>query len=510
MRSTFSGFEASKSALFTSQKSLDIVGNNLANITTEGYTRQRADQDSVTIAGHQGRLKQTQVNVCAMGTTLNGVSQLRDKRLDAAFRTEYSETGYFNQNSTMLKEMENVLQELDQGKDGNGYGLSYYVKQMYTALESMTNNANGATSANVFANAVSNITMSLNKMSESLTESASHYKTDLKTNVTEVNTMLSKVANLNKSIRECIVGGGYTEQYGPNELQDQRNLLLDQLAAFGEISVQDQSDGTVTVKMNGHTAVEGTECDRINVQDNTNGTLQLFWKTNAANAASGQGSLKATVDVLNGRGTNAISSTESTENGYLYYQDKLNSFASELAEVLNHTIPNEVDPEGKVISYRKLVGQNQLDADGNYRVHPDMLVTADKVSISDALLQDSSYVIYDKQSTDNSYILQLIDKLSIQDRTFSTGTETFSGTFQEYVANYTSTLGSDTSYYTTRYEASYSMVSEYLENRESVSGVSETEETVNMMTFNKAFQAAARMMTVMDDMLDVIINQMAV
>ena len=41
IRPTFTGFETAKSAVFTSQKSLDIVGNNLANVNTEGYTRQR-------------------------------------------------------------------------------------------------------------------------------------------------------------------------------------------------------------------------------------------------------------------------------------------------------------------------------------------------------------------------------------------------------------------------------------------------------------------------------------
>ncbi len=510
MRSTFAGFEASKAALFTSQKSLDITGHNLSNITTEGYTRQRADQDSVSIAGNPTRLMPTQVDASAMGTKINGVSQLRDERLDAAFRTEYATTGYYSQTSTMLGDIESILQELDEGTAENGYNLSHYIKEMYNALEEFSHNASSPAQAGIFSNSIMNVTTALNEMSEDLTECAEQYKEELYTNVGRVNTILAGIAEYNYSIRDCIVGGSYSEQYGPNELQDKRNLLLDELAGFGELKVQAESDGTVTVTLNGQTCVEGDVCDRINYQDNSNGTVSLYWKTNGQDATLGIGTLKAVTDILNGRGKNAYSATESTEEGFLYYQDKLDVFAEQLANVLNNTIPATFNEDGTPATYRKLVGELQTNDDGTFTVYPDMLVTADHISVTDAVLENPGYVIYDKESTDNTYILEMIDKLTNQKIAFSTGTETFTGTFAEYVTDYTSTLGSDVAYAETRYQASYTSLSEILDNRDSVSGVSETEETVNMMTFNKAFQAAARMMTVMDDMLDVIINQMAV
>lgn len=510
MRSTFAGFDASKSALFATQKALDIVGNNLSNISTEGYTRQRADQVSVTLAGYQTRYKESQVNAAGMGTEVKGIAQLRDERLDTAFRKEFAQTGYFSQSSSMLGEIEGALQELDVGKDGNGYGLSYHIKSMYTALENLSNNAGSATDANVFASSVSQIATLLNESAKTLTDTANQYKSELQTNVTDVNSMLQEVANLNKSIRNCLVGAGYTEQYGPNELKDHRNLLLDQLSAYGGLTVEDQPDGTVTVSMNGHTCVKGTEHDQVNYQENTNGTVQLNWKSDGEDAASGVGSFKATTDILNGRGLNALSNTESNACGFLFYQDKLDTFAQTLTDVLNNTIPASFDQNGKVTAYRKLVGESLPDDEGKYQVFSDMRVTADNIAVTDALFSDPSYVVYDKESTDNSYVLQLIDKLANQEHNFASGTENFHGTFQQFVADYTGTLGGDVSYAQNRYEASYSIVSETLENRDSVSGVNETEETVSMMMYNKAFQAAARMMTTMDDMLDVIINRMAV
>ncbi|MGN1482007.1 flagellar hook-associated protein FlgK [Porcipelethomonas sp.] len=509
MRPTFLGFEAAKTGVFASQKALDIVGHNLSNINTEGYTRQRVDQVSQSVAGYNNRLKPDLASLSGMGTYVEGVSQLRDERLDNAYRNEYVNAGFYSQQSTMLTDIESIMQELEVGTDGNGYGLSYAVKSLYTALEDFSYNADSETDANVFANAVSNVTQTLNRLSENLTKSANQYKEELQIKADEVNTMLSDIADLNASIRRSIASNNYTDQYGPNELKDQRNLLLDKLSYYGALRVEEQNDGTITVEMNGHKCVWDTEYDTINYQENNNNTVQLNWKSDGSNAAKDNGAFKATVDILNGRGIGVTSSTESTVNGYLYYQDKLDAFADRLTAVLNNSFPETYDENGNVLTYKKLVGETVETEDG-YEVYPDMLVSAKNISITKALSDDSSYLLNEDRSTNNTHLLELINKLSSDDQTFTSASDKFVGTFQEFVADYTGTLGSDNSYAEGRYQASMTMINEIQDNRDSISGVSESEETVNMMTYNRSFQAAARMMTVMDDLLDVIINKMAV
>ncbi len=509
MRPTFLGFEAAKTGVFTSQKALDIVGNNLSNMHTEGYTRQRVDQVSVSVAGYPKRLKQNIVDLAGMGTNINGVAQLRNERLDTAFREEYANTGYYNQQSTMLTDIESILSELDVGDDGNGHGLSFAVKEMYAALEDFSYNASSEADANVFSNAISNVTHTLNKLYTNLEKTSNQYKTDLSISVDDANTMLKDIADLNVSIRRSIVSNSYTEQYGPNELKDQRNLLLDKLSAYGKVEVQDENDGTVTVKLNGHTCVWDKEYDAINYRENTNGTVQLNWKTDGENAAKDAGIFRAATEIINGRGIGATSSTESTVNGFLFYEDKLDAFAQRLTYVLNNTFPDKKDADGNVLSYKKLVGET-VATDGGFEVYPDVLTSAKNISITDELMNDSSYLINEDNSTDNTSLLELINKLTHDDQTFSTSSDKFTGTFQEFIADYMGTLGSDNTYADGRYDASMKMVSEIQDNRDSVSGVSESEEVVNMMTYNRAFQAASRMMTVMDSLLDVIINRMAV
>jgi flagellar hook-associated protein 1 FlgK len=162
-----------------------------------------------------------------------------------------------------------------------------------------------------------------------------------------------------------------------------------------------------------------------------------------------------------------------------------------------------------VLTYRKLVG-GTIETSNGFEVKPNILVNAANISITDELANDSSCLLMEDESIDNTHLLELINKLSKDEHTFTSASDSFTGTLQEFVADYTGTLGSDNSYLKGRYKTSQALITEIQNGRDSVSGVSESEETVNMMTYNRSFQAAARMMTVMDELLDVIINRMAI
>ena len=109
MRPTFLGFEAAKTGVFASQKALDIVGHNLSNINTEGYTRQRVDQVAQYVNASGARLKPDMVSLAGMGTYIEGVAQLRNERLDTAYRQENTNAGFYNQQSQMFSDIESII-----------------------------------------------------------------------------------------------------------------------------------------------------------------------------------------------------------------------------------------------------------------------------------------------------------------------------------------------------------------------------------------------------------------
>lgn len=506
MRPTFLGFEASKTALYASQKALDITGHNLSNISTQGYTRQRADQVSVSAGSYNSRYSLNMAVYGGMGTNINGIEQIRDTRLDQAFRNEYCNTGYYDQKSAMLGDIESVLQELDLGADGNGYGLRSSIENLYKSLEDFSYNASSESHANIVATSFASTAKLLNHMYIGLENSAQEFKTDLKDSVGEANVIFSKIADLNVSIRNSMVANNYNEQFGPNELLDQRNLLLDNLSVFGEVRVKETSGGMISVTLGGHTVVNGAESERINYLENKNGTVSMKWKSNGEDVNCDSGSFKASVEILNGRGLGQRNSYESKEKGYLFYMDKLNSFSNMLADVANTTIPSTVDASGNISSYKKILGADT----GKGVTSTTLPITAKNITISEELAKDSSYLIYDKKSNDNTHILSMLEQLMSDKHQFESAGDRFNGTFEDFVADYCGTLGTDVNYNVARLESSLNITNEIINTRDSVSGVSETEETVNMLTYNRAFQAASRMMTTMDDLLDVIINKMAI
>ena len=504
MRPTFLGFEASKSALYASQKALDITGNNLANISSEGYTRQRVDQVSVNYIKNSSRgYVNNRVSLAGEGTNVIGIGQTRDKQLDNAYRKQCGEIGGFSRKSQMLTDLEDVLQEFDLGDTGNGYGLRNAVSNLYNALQDFSSDAGSAIYASTAADAFDQISKTIRTMYTGLEETEDKYKEILQDDVFDVNDYFSKIASLNKEIKDAVSSYDYTEQYGPNELLDQRNQLIDKLSAYGDVSVVNNSDGTVDIKFGGRYAVKGNTFDTINYKENLDGTVSVTWKSDSEPVSAGNGIIDSTVGILNGRGVNIKNSTESTEKGVLYYKDKLDAFATRLVAVCNNTIPDEVDEQGNVVSYKKLFGAEMPDG----KVYNDMHVIAKNIWVSDELHNDINYLLNDNGSNiNNSYILNLTAKLSNTKFDF----DGYYGTFEDFVNGYNTTLSGDLSYVNNCYDAAVSAGNIVDKSRESVMGVSETEETTNMLTYNRAFQAASRMMTVMDDLLDVIINQMAV
>ncbi len=510
VRPTFMGFEASKSAIFASQKALDIVGQNLANMSTEGYTRQRTDQVSVANYAYRSRVGDTSYNHIGMGTNVEGISQTRDERMDTAFRNSYSDTSYYSKSNDMFSELETIISEIDIGTDGDGYGLSWGLKTMYTSLEALSNNTNIAANSALFSDAVKNMTTLLNRTSQQLEEANNSYKDQLATEVKDCNLIMEDIATLNKQIKDVMSGAGYTEQYGPNELIDKRNMLLDELSSFGKVEVKNQSDGTVDVKLNNHLCIKGKDIDRIVFQENRDNTVSLLWKSNGCGMDKQNGILKASVEIINGRGLNSEGVSGSDVRGFKYYQDQLDSFAVQLAEILNNTVPDpDYTPGSKEhpYPYKKLVGDSELDENGNEQVYVNRKVNAANITISNEFFSDPSYILPDKDSSDNAYFLDMIGKLMDEKHTFTNGVEKFEGTLQNFIVDYSAKIGSDVSFTLSKYESCERYSDELQNNRENITGVSESEETVAMITHNRAFQAAAKMMTTMDELLDVIINQ---
>lgn len=507
MRPSFLGLEAAKSAIFTNQKALDIVGNNLANVNTNGYTRQRVDTSSIASTAFRTRTAAGRVDLTGQGVEALGVSQTRDSFLDKRFRDEYSKTSYHSQAAGILGEIQSALGD---GSDLTAdSGLLGAIQQLYASLNDYAGDPTMDTQANLVLSAFRNVTQVLQQMDSKLTGVAQQQIYDLGVNADRVNDIAAQVANLNQQIvgDAAATSSLDNEHYRANELLDQRNLLLDELAGYGDISVKQKADGSVDVDLAGHSLVSGGDFNKVYLTQNEDETVSLKWRGSGENLRLSGGSMQAALDYLNGRGSNVQSPNETSKQGVLYYRDRLNLFANQLAKAANNTIP-ELGADGKpqVDGNGNTVYKTLLTAGGSD--NPKTQVSAGNISISEQWTTGGAgYFIYNKQENAPQYAQQLVTALTGQDSTFVSYGEQFTGTFEEYVTDFITKLGADQAFETGRRDASAEVADDFLNRRDEISGVSKDEETTNMLMYQKSYEAAARMMTTMDELLDVLINR---
>ena len=508
MRPTFMGFEAAKSALFTNQKSLDIVGNNLANINTAGYTRQRVERGAVSFSAYTSRVSSSKIGLAGQGVEALGVSQLRDAFLDKCFRDEYAKASYHSQAVNILSSIQSAL------TDGNDItsesGIQGAIEQLFSSLNQFINEPTLDSSANIVMSAFKNICQVLNQLDEKLQVVANQQIEDLKASVSRVNEITAAIAHLNEVISKDAALLSENGHFKPNDLLDERNLLLDELAAYGDIKVTELPDGTINVDFGDHRVVSGNKADALAVSVTDDQLVGVYWKTSGDNVVLTGGSILADLHFINGLGNNVQNSSESVMQGIPYYRDRLNSFAHALATLANNSVPEydpatdapKVDANGKIV-YKTLLAPSQYSGSAGGQI------TAGNISLSVEWTQNGpGYFIYNRNEAVEDYAQKLASSLVDTRFTFQLYGETFTGTFAEYNVEMLGRLGADLKFHEGRHEAFAAVADDFLDRRDEIAGVSQDEETADMIKYQKAYEAAARLMTILDEMLDVLINRM--
>lgn len=514
IRSTFMGYETAKSALNYAQKALDITGHNIANgTTTNGYTRQRVESTSAFSLSTNNRIASSNIGLAGQGTSTLGVSQTRDSYLDAAFRKQYAQACYHSEAQGILSD---IQQALGTGDDlTNTSEILGSIQGVYEAIYDFTEDCTSESQATIVYNAFQTLTNSLNSAGKKLSEARDDAISNTELVINRVNSILSNIASINDEMSKSAAYSMTRDEayFYDNELMDQKNLLLDELGGYCDIRVTQYDDGTCDVTVAGYEAVTGKECKTMYLNQNQNGTIDIKWLETGENLKTTTGSLLAGLNYINGRGKNAQDAGETPDEGYLYYQDRLNTLAAAVANVANNAIP-QLDKNGDImkdangnIVYKKLLGAKQDDG----TIASDTTFTAKNITMSqDWQNQGSGYFIYSKDDADYSYALQIATQLTKGDYKFTSFGESFTGTFEEYISDYVLNLADAIDKQGELQTTVSKIADDYQDARDEVMGVQQDEETTNMLSYNRIFQAASRVMSTMDSFLDEIINKMAV
>lgn len=515
MTSTFHGLETAKRSIFTTQTALNTTGHNISNANTVGYSRQRVNFSAARPIEAYGYSHSTAAGQLGTGVEATSITRVRDKFLDSQYYSEYKWLGNYTVQTDTLDKLETIVNE------PSDTGLQTVISNFWNSWSDLSKTPESSDGRAVLVEQTKAMMDAFNYTSKQLSDLKTDLTENAQINLDNLKSISSTIANLNGQIQR-IEGIGDDA----NDLRDQRDKLVDELSGLANIKVSDLSDG-YTITMGSMTLVAGKSAEA---------SQGLTLDDMTAAITSG--------DLDNGAIYGTIQSRDKYVQGYV---DQLNQMANTIANGdIEVTIPKgSVLPEGTVlngvtystangnreimealkVTVQGLNGLHQLgytmngeqgeplftDADGN----TDNLTAANiqlnpKIVADPTLLATSMRVTLNADGTEtvvsgnNSMAVLMSQARDTKFAFDGTDSNTISGFFRSIVGQ----LGVQ-SQEMQRLQSNQKTIVEQVDSRRmSVSGVSLDEEMSDLVKFQHAYNASARVMTVIDETLDRIINSM--
>jgi flagellar hook-associated protein 1 FlgK len=457
MAGLFQGLEIGKRALMTHQLSMQIVGHNIANVDTPGYSRQRV---------RTGTAPPTLQGLHSIGTGVNAmrIEQARDLFLNEQFRSDNRRLGEWTYKEKTMSQIELLLGE------PNDDALAGMMDNFWGAWQALARGDAGSRDAIVQnANLVTN---SLHDLSSQLIRLQDAADVEMVELTSKVNQLTSEIARLNHNIKRQELGAGPA-----NDLRDSRDYLVDQLSNIIDVRTRVTDQGDFLVYMGSLAVVDQDTSFEIGANIvNADGRVshELVWKGASFTVINLSGSLKGVMDAR--------------DEIIPRYLEKLDEIAAALVTQVNSVHRGGFGADGST-------GLNFFDPSG---------VTAQSIRVaSDIVLQPSRIASSLSGEPGDTLIAKAIADIQ--------GAKLLIGNTQSLSDYYVSMIGSlgiesqEASIRTQNYEA---LLNQIENKRMSVQGVSLDEEMANLVKYQHAYNAAARVITTMDSALDTVITRM--
>lgn len=467
--STFSGLNTAMSGLTAARLALETAGNNLANVGTAGYTRQRVELQAAGAVASTGRLSTAPRT--GEGVIFTGIARLADAQLDARVRGTTALAAQSDTRAQAMGELEGLLREPGEN------GLSVLLNDFWAGWEDVANQPGEHSPAAVLLERAKAVAGRITQTAGEISEQWSAQRRSLETMVADVNATAEAVAGLNAQIRSVTAAGG-----SPNALLDQRALLTGSLAELSGAGVRELADGSVDVLIDGNPLVTGSTARTLEVSGTR--TLEagqaptLQWTHRPDQAVPLQaGRMAGVLSML------APANSQGTGGPLAEAAASLDKLTMALT-----TQVNQVQHQGKTVE-----GATGGDFFG---VDPANPARSLKVLVSGA--RELATAAADGGALDGSNAAKMAQLADAPDgpnalwtrMVIRIGTATKTEA-QQAVSTAVAAAGAVTA-------------------QQSASAVSIDEENVALVTNQHAFQAAARVMSAVDEMLDTLINRTGV
>ncbi|GAA3412804.1 flagellar hook-associated protein FlgK [Paenibacillus hodogayensis] len=525
MRSTFGGIEISKRSLFSHQAALTTTGHNVANVNTTGYSRQVVKLVAARPLEAVGMMRSNIPGQSGQGVEFTSITRVREQFLDKQYYDENKSLGEWSIRNDTLEKVEAIINE------PTDTGIRQVIENFWNSWQELSKQPDNLTARSVVKESAIALTDAFNHTAKQLNDLSSDLTDNINVKVTEINTTVQQIARLNEEIYR-IEGLGNDA----NDLRDQRDVLADTLSKVININITETETG-YNVRMGNMALVNGRDV----ATQFTAQTLEDAYRNKELASGEVYGMILSRDEIVAG------------------YRNELNSMIRTMVSGETEiTIPaGAVIPAGVTLgnkTYNGTIQQRTLTeplkamvkgfnglhslgyalSDGEAKQGGTFFqtnngstdVTAENITVNPNIVNNVSNIASSMRTyldaTDNKVkvvkgnndLALLAAGLRSSKFDFlpsSTGTLPLNGgTLDEFFRAVVGQLGVQSQESNRQATNQKILVEQVDSRRQSVSGVSMDEEMSNMIKFQHAYNAAARALTVQDEILDKVINGMGI
>ncbi|MBU0508166.1 flagellar hook-associated protein FlgK [bacterium] len=451
--------QSGRSALRIQQLAMQVIGQNTANVNTEGYSRRRLDLTLAPPFDNIGRWH------AGGGVDVDYLGRVRDRLLDEQVRRAGSEYGYWSLRDETLTRVEEIFSEL------GGSAISDQLQEFWSAWQDLANDPEAMGTRYSLLQKAQTLAASFRRANAGVLEQRSQVDDQFAAAVRDVNRLTGEIAGLNVEIVRSELGGQEA-----SDLRDARDLAIDRLSRLMNITVRESDDGSVSVYNGGQMLVDRES------------NVELY----LSKAADGRGTRNTVSYGANGQPLN-VSSGELKALMQLRDDDlgqtlaDLDTFAITIASRVN-----EIHRTGY-----GLTGTNGID------FFEQSLTGAADFRIGSLILDDAARIaaaVSPDSPGDNSLALQIAGIQ--QEKLLGSGRSTLDDFYRNSVLR----IGSAKSFAAGQLQIEQAAMDNLENRRQQVSGVSMDEEMTNLIKVQQAYDAAAKIIKTVDEMMKTVLS----
>jgi len=507
--SLITSMNISQQALLVNQAALNVVSNNIANVNTEGYSRQRVELSPGVNYTPMGGSAMDQV-YASCGVEITSVQRYTDAYLQSYYRDQNSSNSYLNQYSEVASNVEGLTNEL------TGSGLEDAFTKFYEAAQTLSLNPQDATARQNYMQQAQTIALKFNSLSTNFTDIRTSLVGDI--NITgslesskisgitsEANNLLEQITGVNSDIVMMS-----SSNNPPGSLVDKRDQLITKLSALIPVTVSDNTNGTINLSMNGLELVNGTkQVANLTLETGTTSDKPVIVKlkdmngnvvSNSINSYINSGTMGAVLDVGGPATTDTL-----TIAGVLADYDKL---ASGFASIVNG-IQLNADASGTPMAINSTTKKLIASTEPIFESTSGGPITAGNLKINSNIMTDPFLIAVARVNpltTDTNAIGNNSNMLEVLKSRSANSPLLGNAPPESALANVVGAIGLKNANITNNLENQATVLSQAKTQLASVTGVNMDEELIDLTKYQTAYKASSRVYTVCNELLDILIN----